>query len=143
MCEFLGMQELHGEETRREGGAVWYLGEIKTRMQPRLGGAQIKVVVQGPTHRLRVVLEHFPGLFLGALLLHALPLQVSLLGLLENLISSPVSPEKLVRLLGGQRNYKRRGHIPENTQVHVQQRESIIKKKKERESEKKKQKKTL
>lgn len=59
------------------------------------------------THRLRVVFKHFSGLFLGAPLLHALSLQVSLLRLLENLIRSPVSAQKLVRLLRGQRNYRK------------------------------------
>lgn len=57
-------------------------------------------------HRLRVVFKHFSGLFFGALFLHALPLQVPLLRLLENLICSPVSAQKLVRLLGGQWNYR-------------------------------------
>lgn len=60
------------------------------------------------THRLRVVFKHFPGLLFGALFLHTLPLQVSLLRLLENLVCSPVSAQKLVRLLGRQRNYKKK-----------------------------------
>lgn len=57
------------------------------------------VVVSNTTHRLRVVFKHFSGFFLGAPFLHTLPLQVSLLRLLENLIRSPVSAQELACLL--------------------------------------------
>lgn len=58
-------------------------------------------------HRLRVIFKHFSGLLFGAPFLHTLPLQVSLLRLLENLIRSSVSAQKLVRFLGRQGNLKK------------------------------------
>lgn len=54
---------------------------------------------QGSAHRLRVVLKHLPRLLFGASLLHTLPLQMTLFGLLKQLVSSAVSAEKVVRLL--------------------------------------------
>lgn len=77
----------------------------KTFAGPRLVRQEQLSVVACPehvSHRLWVVFKHLPGLLLGAPLLHALPLQVSLLGLLENLIGSLVSDQELVRLLRGQ-----------------------------------------
>lgn len=50
-------------------------------------------------HRLQVVLEHLSGLLLAAHLLHALPFQVALLGLLEDLVGAALpGPQELRRL---------------------------------------------
>lgn len=52
-----------------------------------------------PAHRLGVVLEHLPGLLLAAQLLDAFPLQVALLGLLEDLVCAALpGPQELRRL---------------------------------------------
>lgn len=54
----------------------------------------------GPcAHRLGVVLEHLPGLLLAAQLLDTFPLQVALLGLLEDLVGAALpGPQELSRL---------------------------------------------
>lgn len=52
-----------------------------------------------PAHRLGVVLEHLSSLLLAAHLLHALPFQVALLGLLEDLVGAALpGPQELRRL---------------------------------------------
>lgn len=52
-----------------------------------------------PAHRLRVVLKHLSGLLFAAHLLHALPFQVALLGLLKDLVGAALpGPQELRRL---------------------------------------------
>lgn len=52
-----------------------------------------------PAHRLGVVFEHLSGLLLSAHLLHALPFQVTLLSLLEDLVGAALpGPQELRRL---------------------------------------------
>lgn len=56
-------------------------------------------------YRLGVILKHLPGLLLAAVLLHALPLQVPLLGLLEDLVGSALPlPQELGSLRGAQQH---------------------------------------
>lgn len=59
--------------------------------------------------RLGVVLEHLSGLLFAAHLLHALPFQVALLGLLEDLVGAALpGPQKLRRLTRPQQHSVRR-----------------------------------
>lgn len=78
-------------------------------------GAQSRTMPQIPAaalrpYRLWVILKHLPGLLLAAVLLHALPLQVPLLGLLEDLVGSPLP---LPQELGSFRGAKQHGWAAE------------------------------
>lgn len=84
-------------------------------IQPRAEGGRERRAGQPPKgspcpYRLWVILKHLPGLLLAAVLLHALPLQVSLLGLLEDLVRSPLP---LPQELGGFRGAQQHGWAAE------------------------------
>lgn len=76
-------------------------------IQPRTeGGTNPQIsAAAGRPYRLWVILKHLPGLLLAAVLLHALPLQVPLLGLLEDLVRPPLPlPQELGGLRGAQQH---------------------------------------
>lgn len=70
-----------------------------TSRSARSGTRRPHPETSAPAHRLRVVFEHLSGLLLGAHLLHALPFQVTLLSLLEDLVGAALpGPQELRRL---------------------------------------------
>lgn len=71
----------------------------QSRTNPQISAAALR------PYRLWVILKHLPGLLLAAVLLHALPLQVPLLGLLEDLVRSPLPlPQELGSFRGAQQH---------------------------------------
>lgn len=84
----------------------------------RFGTRRPHPETSAPTHRLRVVLEHLSGLLLGAHLLHALPFQVTLLSLLEDLVGAALpGPQELRRLSRPQQHSCRKKGV-QSTCIH-------------------------
>lgn len=89
-----GFPSCAGSPRWREGGR-----EGKTTQPTQIPAAALR------PYRLGVVLKHLPGLLLAAVLLHALPLQVPLLGLLKDLVRSTLPlPQELGSLRGTQQH---------------------------------------